>query len=69
MEKIGLESRRLQMINVSAAMGGQFAWSAAELTEEIKLLGPNPMRNDGEGVSASDPERTPVEERGVEGNG
>jgi hypothetical protein len=33
------------MINVSAAMGGQFAWSAAELTEEIRRLGPNPLRN------------------------
>lgn len=33
------------MINVSAAMGGQFAWSAAELTEEIRRMGPNPLRN------------------------
>ena len=32
------------MINVSAAMGGQFAWSAAEYTEEIKRLGPNPIK-------------------------
>jgi len=33
------------MINVSSAMGGQFAWSAAELTEEIRRMGPNPLRN------------------------
>jgi hypothetical protein len=33
------------MVNVSAAMGGQFAWSAAEFTEEIKRLGPNPLKN------------------------
>jgi hypothetical protein len=33
------------MINVSAAMGGQFAWSAAEFTEEIRRLGPNPLTN------------------------
>jgi hypothetical protein len=32
------------MINVSAAMGGQFAWSAAEFTEEIRRLGPNPLK-------------------------
>lgn len=32
------------MINVSAAMGGQFAWSAAEFTEEIRQLGPNPLK-------------------------
>ena len=31
------------MINISSAMGGQFAWSAAELTEEIRQLGPNPL--------------------------
>jgi coenzyme F420-reducing hydrogenase delta subunit len=41
---IGLEGQRIQMINVSAAMGGQFAWSAAEFTEEIRRLGPNPLK-------------------------
>jgi hypothetical protein len=43
LEQIGLESRRVQMINLSSAMGGQFAFSAAELTAEIKQLGPNPL--------------------------
>jgi hypothetical protein len=33
------------MINLSSAMGGQFAWSAAELTEEIRQMGPSPLRN------------------------
>jgi hypothetical protein len=32
------------MINISSAMGGQFAWSAAELTGEIKRLGANPIK-------------------------
>ena len=32
------------MVNISAAMGGQFALSAAEITEEIKQIGPNPLR-------------------------
>ena len=32
------------MINISAAMGAQFAWSAAEFTEEIRQLGPNPLK-------------------------
>jgi coenzyme F420-reducing hydrogenase delta subunit len=32
------------MINISAAMGGQFAWSAAELTEEIRQMGSNPLK-------------------------
>jgi coenzyme F420-reducing hydrogenase delta subunit len=42
---IGFEGQRIQMINVSAAMGGQFAWSAAEFTEEIRRLGPNPLKD------------------------
>ena len=25
-------------------MGAQFAWSAAEFTEEIRQLGPNPLK-------------------------
>jgi hypothetical protein len=32
------------MINISSAMGGQFAWSAAELTEEIRQIGLNPLK-------------------------
>jgi len=32
------------MFNLSAAMGGQFAIYAAELTEDIKKLGPNPLK-------------------------
>jgi F420-non-reducing hydrogenase iron-sulfur subunit len=47
--EIGLEGRRIQMINVSAAMGGQFAWSAAELTEEIRQIGPNPLKHNNKG--------------------
>jgi coenzyme F420-reducing hydrogenase delta subunit len=47
LDAIGLEGRRVQMINISSAMGGQFAWSAAELTEEIKQLGSNPLKQNG----------------------
>jgi hypothetical protein len=36
------------MINVSSAMGGQFAWSAAELTEEIRRMGTNPLKRETE---------------------
>jgi coenzyme F420-reducing hydrogenase delta subunit len=45
LEQIGLQGRRVQMINLSSAMGGQFAFSIAELTAEIKQLGPNPLNN------------------------
>jgi hypothetical protein len=38
------------MINLSSAMGGQFAFSIAELTAEIKQLGANPLRNGERGM-------------------
>ena len=43
LKQIGLESQRIQMINLSSAMGGQFAFAAAQLTAEIQGLGPNPL--------------------------
>ena len=43
LEQIGLGGMRIQMINLSSAMGGQFAFSAAEMTAEIQRLGPNPL--------------------------
>jgi coenzyme F420-reducing hydrogenase delta subunit len=61
LEEIGLEGRRLQMINISSAMGGQFAWSAAELTEEIRQLGPNPLK-DGDGVDQHSASKIIVEQ-------
>jgi coenzyme F420-reducing hydrogenase delta subunit len=39
---IGLDSERLRMVNVSAAMGGRFAELATELVETVQKLGPNP---------------------------
>jgi hypothetical protein len=47
LESIGLEGQRLQMIYLSAAMAGEFAFSAAEITAEIRRLGPNPLRTNG----------------------
>jgi F420-non-reducing hydrogenase iron-sulfur subunit len=44
LKNIGLEEQRIQMVNLSAAMGGQFAFLAAQMTAEIKQLGPNPLR-------------------------
>jgi coenzyme F420-reducing hydrogenase delta subunit len=43
LKAIGLEEQRIQMVNLSSAMGGQFAFSAAEMTAGIKRLGPNPL--------------------------
>ncbi len=44
LKEIGLEPQRVQMINVSAAMGGQFAFLAAQLAAEVEQMGPNPLR-------------------------
>jgi coenzyme F420-reducing hydrogenase delta subunit len=34
------------MVNMSAAMGGQFAWTASEMTAEIQGIGPNPLKEE-----------------------
>jgi len=47
LESIGLEGQRLQMINLSSAMGGQFAFAAAETA-------PAPAKN---ALAAATPER------------
>jgi coenzyme F420-reducing hydrogenase delta subunit len=44
LEEIGLESSRIQMLNLSSAMGNQFAYTAVEMTAQIRALGPNPLR-------------------------
>jgi F420-non-reducing hydrogenase iron-sulfur subunit len=44
LEEIGLESKRLEMVNLSAAMGAKFAETATRYTEEIRQLGPNPLK-------------------------
>jgi coenzyme F420-reducing hydrogenase delta subunit len=44
LEEIGLENQRLQMADVSAAMGSQFVTAAKEMYENIKILGPNPLK-------------------------
>ncbi len=46
LHEIGLDpsGERVQMLNVSTAMGGQFAVAATEMTERIKKLGPNPLK-------------------------
>jgi len=67
LEEIGLQGRRLQMINLSSAMGGQFAWSAAEFTEEVRRLGPNPLRQDGGQPDSSPRLDPPAAERASEG--
>jgi F420-non-reducing hydrogenase iron-sulfur subunit len=55
---LGINPERLQMYNLSAAMGGRFVEIAQEMTERVRALGPSPV-NTGQG-------REFVEEQGEE---
>jgi F420-non-reducing hydrogenase iron-sulfur subunit len=41
--EVGLEPERLEMFNLSSAMGGRFAEIVTEMTERIRKLGPSPL--------------------------
>jgi len=43
LEEIGIEGERLEMFNLSAAMGQKFADITREMTEIVKKLGPSPL--------------------------
>jgi F420-non-reducing hydrogenase iron-sulfur subunit len=49
--EIGLEDKRIRMVNLSSAMGSKFAVATKELFEEIKEIGPNPLKVNGSGMS------------------
>jgi coenzyme F420-reducing hydrogenase delta subunit len=43
LDEIGLGGERVTMVNLSTAMGPQFAETVTEMTEKIRELGPNPI--------------------------
>ncbi len=43
--QIGLEPDRVRMFNMSSAMAGEFVKAAMEMSEQIKKLGPSPLRD------------------------
>ncbi len=43
LDQIGLEPERVRMVNLSAAMAGEFAARATEMSEQVSALGPNPL--------------------------
>ncbi len=45
--EVGIESERVEMYNMSSAMGAKFAEVATEFTARIKALGPNPVKREG----------------------
>jgi coenzyme F420-reducing hydrogenase delta subunit len=44
LDEIGLGSERLEMYFLSSAEGARFAQIATEMTERVRELGPNPLR-------------------------
>jgi len=47
--EIGIEKERVEMVTMSAGMGNDFAGVALEITEKIRKLGPNPVKNSATG--------------------
>ena len=45
LDQIGLGGKRLDIFYMSGGQGGTFAEAARTMTERIKKLGPNPLRN------------------------
>lgn len=45
LDEIGLDGERLDMFFMSGGQGKTFADAAREMTERIKKLGPNPLKN------------------------
>ncbi len=45
LDEIGIEPERLRMVNLSSAMGQAFANIVTEFTEQIRELGPTPIRS------------------------
>jgi coenzyme F420-reducing hydrogenase delta subunit len=41
---LGIEPERIEMFNLSSAMGPRFAEIAKEMTEKARTLGPSPVR-------------------------
>jgi len=45
LDKIGIETERVAMYNLSAGEGPRFAEIAREMTERVKELGPSPIKD------------------------
>jgi coenzyme F420-reducing hydrogenase delta subunit len=51
LENIGLEKERLDMFFMSGSQAHTFANAVKTMTERIRVLGPNPLRNDNNTMS------------------
>jgi coenzyme F420-reducing hydrogenase delta subunit len=53
LEEIGISGERVEMLTMSAGMGERFARTAADFTEKIRKLGPNPVKETLRGKARS----------------
>ncbi len=60
LDEVGLGGDRLEMYNMSAAMGQRFAEVAIEMTERIRQLGPSPLNRQACVDADSGPENPAV---------
>jgi F420-non-reducing hydrogenase iron-sulfur subunit len=44
LDRVGVGGERLEMFNLSAGMGGRFAEVVEEMTQRVRVLGPNPVK-------------------------
>jgi F420-non-reducing hydrogenase iron-sulfur subunit len=54
LEEVGIEGERVEMFNLSSAMGGRFAEIVEEMTETVKALGPTYISKQFHNVEESD---------------
>ena len=50
LDEMGLEQDRVQMFNIAASDAPKFAEVARTVTETIRALGPNPIKETGAGI-------------------
>ena len=65
--RTGLEPERIEMVNMSSAMGRQFAEAAARITERVRALGPSPLRRDLPAGKVERPSETTLQAPGAAG--
>ena len=52
LESVGIEPQRLEMFFVSGGMGATFAGIAKQMTERVRELGPNPIKQISQAAGA-----------------
>jgi coenzyme F420-reducing hydrogenase delta subunit len=61
--QIGLEPERVRMFNMSSAMGQRWADAVTTMDEQIRALGPSPLRRPADELDADGPESTMKDRR------